>query len=75
MRILRSYDSGDTVSIDLLRKQKRTTVKWTVPEEDDHYFRMMPKTPREEPSRYRVLPKTEMPAIRIRDVIRTTRAI
>jgi hypothetical protein len=36
---------------------------------------MMPKTPREEPSRYRVLPKTEMPAIRIRDVIRTTRAI
>lgn len=75
MRILRSYDSGDTVSIDLLRKQKRTTVKWTVPEEDDHYFRMMPKTPHEEPSRYRVLPKTEMPEIRIRDVIRTTRAI
>jgi hypothetical protein len=75
MRILRSYDSGDTVSIDVLRKQKRTMVKWTVPDEDDHYFKMMPGTPREEPSRYRVMPKIEMPQIRIRDVIKTTRTI
>lgn len=74
MRILRSYDSGDTVSIDVLRKQKRTMVKWAVPEADDHYFKMMPRM-REEPSWYRTKPKIEMPQIRIRDVIKTTRTI
>lgn len=31
MRILRSYDQGETVSIDIMRKQKRMTVSWTVP--------------------------------------------
>jgi len=74
MRILRSYDPGDTVNIDVLRKQKRTTVKWAVPEADDHYFKMMPRM-REEPSWYRTKPKIEMPQIRIRDVMKTTRTI
>ncbi len=32
MRILRSYDAGETVSIEIMRHQKRSTVSWTVPE-------------------------------------------
>src|SRR5574341_1921350 len=68
MRILRSYDPGETVTIDVLRKQKRVTVSWKVPEGEDRYFRFAPKM-REEPSWFRVQPKV------IRDVIRTTRAI
>jgi S1-C subfamily serine protease len=32
MRILRSYDAGETVSIDVMRKQKRTTITWKVPQ-------------------------------------------
>lgn len=78
MRILRSYDAGETVTLDVLRKQKRVTVTWKVPENDDHYFRMAPRM-REEPSWFRVAPKVrpriEVPVWKIRDVIRTTRAI
>jgi hypothetical protein len=74
MRILRSYDPGDTVSIDVFRKQKRVTVKWSVPEEEDHFYRMMPRTPREEPSWFRLMPKIrreiQIPKIEIRDVIK-----
>ena len=33
MRILRSYDAGETVSIEIMRHQKRSTLSWTVPEE------------------------------------------
>src|SRR5438477_2876063 len=32
MRILRSYEAGESVSIDLMRKQRRTTLTWKVPE-------------------------------------------
>ena len=32
MRILRSYDAGETVSIEIMRHQKRSTISWTVPE-------------------------------------------
>lgn len=78
MRILRSYDPGETVTLDVLRKQKRVTVSWKVPENDERYFRMMPRM-REEPSRFRVAPRVrpriEVPIWKIRDVIRTTRAI
>lgn len=63
MRILRSYDSGETVTIDVLRKQKRVTVSWKVPENEDRHFKMLPRM-REEPSFFK-----------LRDVIRTTRAI
>ena len=34
MRILRSYDAGETVSIEIMRHQKRTTISWTVPDEN-----------------------------------------
>jgi hypothetical protein len=77
MRILRSYDPGDTVAIAVLRRQKRVTVNWVVPERDDHFYKMGPM--REEPSWFRVMPKMrqeiQIPQIKIRDVIRTTRVI
>jgi S1-C subfamily serine protease len=63
MRILRSYEPGETVTIDVLRKQKRVTVSWKVPESENRHFRMMPRM-REEPSFFK-----------LRDVIRTTRVI
>ena len=31
MRILRSYDTGETVTIEVMRKQKRTSIAWHVP--------------------------------------------
>ena len=34
MRILRSYDAGETVSIEIMRHQKRSTLTWTVPEDN-----------------------------------------
>jgi len=63
MRILRSYDEGETVSIDVLRKQKRSTLTWKVPEERERHFNFTApraRRPREEPSRYRVAPKIRM---------------
>jgi len=63
MRILRSYDEGETVSIDVLRKQKRSTLTWKVPEERERHFNFTTpraRRPREEPSRYRVAPKIRM---------------
>ncbi len=61
MRILRSYEAGETVAIDVQRKQRRTTLSWKVPEAEER-FKLAPGTPRarrprEEPSRYRVVPK------------------
>ncbi len=40
MRILRSYDGGETVSIDIMRKQKRMTITWKVPAAEDRWRRM-----------------------------------
>src|SRR2546422_1390035 len=40
MRILRSYEKGETVSIAILRKQKRMTLSWKVPAREDRLFRM-----------------------------------
>ena len=62
MRILRSYDEGETVAIEVLRKQKRTPLSWKVPEAEDHFKVMTPRArrPREEPSRYRIAPKRRM---------------
>ncbi len=74
MRILGSYDPGDTVTLNVLRKKKAITVTWIVPEREDRFFRMAPRM-HEDPSRYRLRPKTEIPQIKIRDVIKTTRAI
>ena len=51
MRILRSYEKGETVSIDILRKQKRLTVTWKVPSREDRFWRMQEdKDDREEQS-------------------------
>ena len=58
MRILRSYDVGETVSIDVMRKQKRVTVSWKVPENDERKFMhdrvRTPRPERQEQSRYKV---------------------
>jgi hypothetical protein len=78
MRILRSYDPGDTVTINVLRNKKSANVTWVVPENEDHFYRMAPRM-REEPSWFRLMPRQrleiEIPQIKIRDGIRTTRAI
>ncbi|HEV2671434.1 MAG TPA: PDZ domain-containing protein [Gemmatimonadales bacterium] len=71
MRILQSYDPGDTVAINVLRKKKAATVTWVVPEREDHYFKVAPRM-HEEPSWYRLRPR---PVWKIRDVVRTTRVI
>jgi len=63
MRILRSYDVGETVTLDVLRKQRHVAVTWKVPDHQNRKFRMAPRM-HEEPSLFRV-----------RDVIRTSRAI
>jgi len=60
MRILRSYDAGETVSIEIMRKQKRMTLSWKVPAESSR-TRIFPHTPRHnergEPSIFRIEPK------------------
>jgi C-terminal processing protease CtpA/Prc len=73
MRILGTYEAGESVAIDVMRKQKRVTLTWKVPEREDHW-KYAPRM-REEPSRYRLRPKVEEPAWKTRDVVRTTRAI
>jgi hypothetical protein len=40
MRILRSYDTGETVSIEIMRHQRRQTLSWTVPQPESHWRRM-----------------------------------
>jgi C-terminal processing protease CtpA/Prc len=70
MRILRSYDAGETVTLDVLRKRSHVNVTWKVPENESRFFKMAPRM-HEEPSWFRVAPKL----FRIRDVIRTSRVI
>jgi hypothetical protein len=74
MRILRSYDVGETVALEVLRKRNRVNVSWKVPDRERSYWRGMPRM-HQEPSRYRLMPKMRAPVWKIRDVIRTTRAI
>src|SRR5436309_4524052 len=52
MRILHSYEAGETVSIDLVRKQKRMTVTWKVPAREERTF--MRQREREDQSRLRL---------------------
>jgi hypothetical protein len=75
MRILRSYDVGETVSIEVQRKQKRTTLSWKVPESNQR-FHWTPgaRRPREEPSRYRIAPKIRLAPVRAK-IARAYRAI
>jgi len=58
MRILRSYEAGETVSIELMRKQKRVTVAWKVPEPEARHMRR-PRG-REEQSHYRRVVRTRL---------------
>jgi hypothetical protein len=76
MRILRSYESGETVSIEVLRKQKRATLSWKVPELGEQRFDFAPRTrrPREEPSHYRLVPKMRVAPV-LAKVARAYRAI
>jgi hypothetical protein len=79
MRILRSYDPGDTVAINVTRKQRRVTVTWVVPEPEASFFRVEPELLREEPSRFHLMPKMrreiQVPEIKIRDAIKASRVI
>jgi len=36
MRILHSYDAGESVSIEVMRHQRKLTLNWTVPNEERH---------------------------------------
>jgi S1-C subfamily serine protease len=51
MRILRSYDAGETVAIDIMRRQKRLALSWTVPARDKRQLHRHGE--REEQSRWR----------------------
>src|SRR5881398_3225032 len=56
MRILRSYEPGETVAIDILRKQKRMSLAWKVPEAGEHRMRHeLERKMREEQSSLRQL--------------------
>jgi PDZ domain len=56
MRILRSYEAGESVSIDIMRKQKRMTLTWKVPEGPERRMRHeMGRKEREEESSLRRL--------------------
>ena len=60
MRILRSYDVGESVSLEIMRHERRQTATWTVPRPEDH-MRMKVRSPRGrgEPSLWRVEPDVE----------------
>ncbi|HUC39849.1 MAG TPA: PDZ domain-containing protein, partial [Gemmatimonadales bacterium] len=79
MRILRSYDEGESVTMDVLRKQKHVSVTWKVPNNEDRIYRNFAPRMREEPSRYRVMPRirrdVQVPMWKVRSVVRTSRAI
>src|SRR5438045_47745 len=56
MRILRSYEPGESVAIDILRKQKRMSLAWKVPEAGEHRMRHeLERKMREEQSSLRQL--------------------
>ena len=79
MRILRSYDEGESVTMDVLRKQKHVNVTWKVPNNEDRIYRNFAPRMHEDPSRYRVMPRirreVQVPMWRVRSVVRTSRAI
>lgn len=45
MRILRSYDVGESVQIDIMRHQKRTTLTWKVPNPERRDIRLKSQNP------------------------------
>jgi len=59
MRILRSYDEGETVSIEIMRHERRQTITWTVPEGETAWPRQRAPRGRGEQSFWRVEPDIE----------------
>jgi len=53
MRILRSYETGESVTIDIMRKQKRTTITWKVPEREERFFRRQRAPERDDQTDFR----------------------
>ena len=62
MRILRSYEPGETVALDIMRKQKRVTVSWKVPERGERRLRHGHE--HEDQSQFRLLPNRGRTRIR-----------
>ncbi|HEY7685415.1 MAG TPA: PDZ domain-containing protein [Gemmatimonadales bacterium] len=63
MRILRSYDTGEAVSIEILRHQRRQTLSWTVPEESERSWYRTPQGRSRErgmPSVWKIQPGSRM---------------
>lgn len=58
MRILRSYDVGETVSLDIMRHERRSTITWTVPQPENRWKLRSPRG-RGESSFWRVEPGVE----------------
>ncbi|HJQ65076.1 MAG TPA: PDZ domain-containing protein [Gemmatimonadales bacterium] len=58
MRILRSYDEGESVSIEIMRHERRQTINWTVPVAESGWRRRDPRG-RGEQSFWRVQPDIE----------------
>lgn len=60
MRILRSYEAGETVQIDVMRHQKRVTLSWTVPNPENQMRRRMeharPMREHSEPTMWKRMP-------------------
>jgi hypothetical protein len=52
LRILRSYEAGESVKLDVQRKQRKQTITWTVPEREELRWRTPrpPRAPRPERS-------------------------
>jgi len=50
LRILRSYEAGESVRLEIQRKQRRETVTWTVPERHRRVTPRAPRVPRPERS-------------------------
>jgi S1-C subfamily serine protease len=63
MRILRSYDTGEAVSIEIMRHERRQTLSWTVPETSERNWRRTPPgrtRERGQPSIWKVQPGSRM---------------
>ncbi|MGH7612957.1 MAG: PDZ domain-containing protein, partial [Gemmatimonadales bacterium] len=43
MRILRSYDAGEAVSIEIMRHERRQTLSWKVPEASERNWQRTPR--------------------------------
>ena len=49
LRILRSYEEGETVNIEIMRDRNRMTVSYVVPERENYWFRFNNRRERREP--------------------------